>query len=765
MGYDLSKRLDKLSKEADENGKGITFLRIFFVAFLFFFFVSFLFSSPQKAEVPDPEEATGVQVSREAASPGLDTATNQLLKRLNPSRAAKIEERSRALADRKAPPAVKTTSVRDKHYKSSEKRIAWLRSIPIWGTLVSSLYESYAESIISSLASDTAQAKEGNQGLLSWINPLDWPAKFMNFLIYPLLVFAFIVIGFGPLWILAGSLAYWIARTSLKPTRTNDILGICHRGKGPFYSGIYGPFDPNGSFSGTELSAPSLACPEMEKESVAYNHKLGGLLRKGSSLNRTNLALIRIILAYKDFPSPVEEEQPVEKEAEQNPNEDPENIGEQLPKGVLAGKFENLETSSFRMISAALEAHRAARHLTKELGKKKGGFSFAGYQAVVEKYIEQVSPLAGILLRSLTPERARSISGLHPAIIASAVLAIEAGKCLVFKRVGSSFTQISRYPHLQARAVIQSIPAYHSEYKGDERHIIRQAIICSRRHGDFGRAFLPYNMPTVGRALRDWLEVFYASEEHQKESAALTELDAHIEEIYNDWKKNFRTLLIEQEKSKGKSSKNKKLSRWWKGIVYKSVVLVPVKDLLQVCFDSVPKEREHRIYTLLDDTRGIRRELGISARLPGFKRQAVDVLAGKEVSEIVKALRKKQDDDSILRRWRISRRMLIRYNWLSTRVGDDSVPDDGLVCGAIEPQEKGKNPPVRFSALTPLRQRRFKELFGPEWERALYSDAPHPNNIHIFSLLGELNEHLTEERNSQSDSQTDDQATAAGAAS
>jgi hypothetical protein len=103
--------------------------------------------------------------------------------------------------------------------------------------------------------------------------------------------------------------------------------------------------------------------------------------------------------------------------------------------------------------------------------------------------------------------------------------------------------------------------------------------------------------------------------------------------------------------------------------------------------------------------------------------------SGEDSDAIIQALSSAQGGKALIENWRIVRRMLTRYNWLSTRVGDDAVPLAGLISGVV--CEEGKKE-ERLSALVPLRQRRFAELFGRAWEHLYYAQNPNPEDVEIF---------------------------------
>lgn len=647
------------------------------------------------------------------------------------------------------------------------ERKRWIEELP-FGTDLAECYRRFAQSVVFTLmgpVSDSNLQEEtaGQDDLFSFEPVKDTIARATT---GALLRLGFITIAFWPFWLFSSVFGVLFFYLRARRASVNDLLGIAIRGTSPFYSGIYGPLSPNHSMSGIDYSVPSLACPAMQGKQVTMKHQLIEVLRKYQAFNETNLDLARIILAYAHFPSFVEEERPVD----ENNDQFSSTKGKEVPalpvpilntvvkeKRQTNEKTENVERSSLNGLNAVLQAHQILTryylpyhrlHQEQALHPQPSSASleelledrFAVQKKELAHLAKDSPPFTRSLLLSLTPRRGEALSRLSPSALASACLAIEAGKALVFQEVHGAFRQISRFPHLQARSVLQSVPGYHREYNGDTRLIIRQAILCSRRHGDFGRAFLPVNMPTESRALRDWLEIMYAPEKKQGDIAHLVELDGHIEEIHDHWRKAFTNRIKGEEKPDTlpyqgpiKPGQSVKFSLW-KGVVYKSVVLVPLKDVIEFSLSGVNEQRRRRMFELITITRNLQASVSISARLPGFKRQAVEAEESNLFSGgLARLLLKTETGAKLVEDWLVIRRMLTRYNWLSTRVGDDAVPIGGLVQGMLNYcLHDGSAQVASFDALVPLRQRRYKELLGPNWERTYYYDSPHPNDVTIF---------------------------------
>ena len=210
------------------------------------------------------------------------------------------------------------------------------------------------------------------------------------------------------------------------------------------------------------------------------------------------------------------------------------------------------------------------------------------------------------------------------------------------------------------------------------------------------------------------------------------ELDAHIEEILANWKHNLHEYLNKNslQLQEAKSEQNASNSKLSQGIVYKSVILMPYYQLTDIALNGFSKERLARIDDLMTHAKKFRKSLAVSARLPGFKRQIDEIQEDGNEQDLSLTGHLNKESFS---HWLIVRRMLTTYNWLSTRVGDDAVPSTGFVHGVVIDRLQGEQPEVLgFDTLVPLRQRRFKELFGINWERVYYLDSPHPDDIAVF---------------------------------
>ncbi len=716
----LQKRLLTLKKQVDGDGRGrVPFFKAFVLSFIGLWIVSAILSGlwPSESAYIGPPKPVS-----ETTSTSSDY--DKLMLRLQGKRGRTTVRPG----DRQSP--------YQQRFQQMEvqvaERVQWLSSIPMRSGS-SRTYLSFSEAMLDAVLPEL-NVKNSEE---EFLNLDDYYVRASFAFADLLLRIGFVFIGFWPFWILSAVVGYFVIPPFLRPRLGSDILGVLDRGNGPFYSGIFGPLRSNSSISGTDLSCPNLACPAQVKNTVALTHSLVSLLKQYSAFNDTNFALVRTVLAHKDFPSFVEEERSRDDEADDNG--DSPDLASAAPKSTIIRPDENtLEKNTLDGLRAILEAHRVlTAQQRRASGNKPAGEAdpYRLYLSEVAESSQKLTASGKLLLSSLTPTRAQALAKLPATMVASAYLAIEAGKSLVFKRVDLGFAQISRFPHLQARAVLQSLHEYHREYNGDARLVIRQAIIASRRHGDFGRAFLPTNMPLGSRGLRDWLEILSAHSKRRLDVACLTELDAHLEELHLNWRiKLAEKLRPEQQRVGFSSASNTKPYAVWKGLSYRSVVLTPLPTVVDMALQGFSDGRVKRILELINQTRKLQSSLSISARLPGFKRQAVEAEQTDVVSEDMAQVFTTSETGKRLRdNWFVIRRMLTRYNWLSTRVGDYNVPADGLTQGILIDRTEGKKPEVAgLDTLVPLRQRRYKELFGTQWEKSFFDDSPHPDDLIVY---------------------------------
>lgn len=609
--------------------------------------------------------------------------------------------------------------------RQTRERVEWLEESHIIIPLSSAdAYFNYASHVVESLPLHNTQAPSESKVNALFEQPFRAVSKFV---VEALLNLGFVFIAFWPIWGASACLAVLAMMLIAKKQRRRalDILGACHNRITSFYSGFYVPLNPNHKISGTDFSCMSMATPRLATRSPALAHKLTATLKEFEALNETNLSLVRIILAYKDYPGIVDSENGAETS---NDSFRGLSLGSRFhsPANTFVNNELTLETAACDSLNSALTAQRFFRRFFSSSSLATQPTTYSSFSEFLAKEGGKLGSTALSLVKLATIKRAHAISKLHPAIVASAVLALEAGKSMTFERAGIKFTPISRFPNLQARAVIQSIESYHKEYSGDVRLVIRQAILCARRHGDLFRTFVPVSMPIPSRALRDQLEFLYAKPSGRSELGEFIELHAYLEEIYSSWRDNFIPSIC---KNTGEGQENNSKFATF-GLIYKSVVLVPLAKIVEALSPSLEDEVvESRVSQLISNTKHIRGVYASSSRLPGFGNKVVQLQESKidHSAEL-----ESWGPEVNKQRWLIAKEFLTKYNWLSTRIGDNAVPENGIVYALnIHSTLNGGQTVEGLSSVVPLRQRRFKEIFGPQWEKMLFPNSSETHRVEV----------------------------------
>lgn len=639
-----------------------------------------------------------------------------------------------------------------------QQRSEFLEGLPILGAALSSFYYSVSSQVVSVLISK--ENYEAEPGEVGWSRIDSWLKLTARWLADSLIFLLFLAIVCIPFWVVFSLVGFFYTRSSLRSSYDFDILGICDRKVSPFYSGIHATLKDNGGPSGIELSVPGLACPPMcsEEESKSLaSYQLVERNLSDSSIRQVLNDLLRIIGASRDYPGYIPPETPSDDDfmvrgVANNPSDEEISAEEPLPSSLFT-----VEQSARRGVSAVIGAYEFLRRVVAPACSPAGEIKDQEYYKLLAEHEARMSDLERVLVHALTPQRACALLQipLHSCVLS--LLALEAGKSLLFKKQDGAFVQISRYPHIQARAVLNSLKTFHQLVLADERFVIRRAVLCSRRHGDFGRALIPLGTPSSIRALRDWLEVSQSGEGEEFKSGTLVRFDAEMEEIALSFTSALKEIIAQAVKAARESTSlslagAQPVPRAVIGFSHGGVILFPLHKLLELSLGAVSQERFALIKQLMDEIRSHKLQPPVTTRLPGLSKQWEQIKKEMPLDNGSSSLLSKQENGSdLLLRWSMVRQALVRSNWLSTRIGDDAVPDDGLVqaivyqvnrLGHSDGDASKQQIAGAFSALVPLRRRRFRELSGDVGMQLLYSGLPENEAIGVFRDAAEFSRNL-----------------------
>ena len=635
------------------------------------------------------------------------------------------------------------------------ERVQWLEMFPL-GNIAGTVYLGIAKLSTSVFISDdNLQTPDTSFGMTKIKT---WSMFLARYVVSSVLLLCFLLMISLPFWIVGIGFGVLSPRYKRKNVRVAfDILTVCDRGGGPFYSGIHGPWRGNSKPSGMDFSAPNVACPVMVEPAVASGHKLTKLIEQISPDSKVSELLgdlVRIVLAIGEFPTFIPPESPSD---------------DDFSRGVTSSEIEVVETqeekdelsvesNALRSVAAFVQAYRFLEiEFSAKDGKtasvKSGGATeknseIMKYRSKLEARRADFADLEFALLSSLSPRRAQALISIPLHVCVASLLSLEAGKCLVFQKTGTEYTRISRFPHLQARSVIQSLPSYHRAYDGESRQILRLAILCSRRHGDYGRPMIPNDCIDSIRGLRQWLEI---SQSHSKKIAGvskLVEFENQLEEWHGIFIDNLKKMF--DIRADALTDTTERGGPALVGFPYKNVVLIPLGKLIDLAFADMPESHLDYLERLTAEVvdRGLLPR--VTTRLPGLSEQ-IEQLKLKEwpADSSASSLAQNKSGNIQLRRWKILRHSLTRYSWLSTRIGDELVPDDGLVQALIygqpDPMLSMGKPIGGLSSLVPIRKRRFHVLFGENWQVRLYAQAPSEQLIKVFTKFSDFQKGINTE--------------------
>ncbi|MBP9838775.1 MAG: hypothetical protein KBC84_08675, partial [Proteobacteria bacterium] len=398
------------------------------------------------------------------------------------------------------------------------------------------------------------------------------------------------------------------------------------------------------------------------------------------AFNDTNLSLVQIILAYPDYPGDIYQD--------------------------------DFSDNRLTLINSANQGLNSILSLHKILGQYIGAlknqdypldrlnFEYTLHYLALDKLGEKLDNVARVALQCLTPNLAWALSEMSSQAVATAYLATEAGKCLVFKKEGEHFLRISQHPHLQARAILQSVESYFNDYSYNEREQIRQAVIYSTSVNPEKEILLPLQMTKGAKGLRNCLEILWHLNNNWQSKAKTLELHGHLSDLHHNFCENYLNKISTQH-----IVGNPHIY----GLPYRSLTLVAIDLITECSFINIDEERINRIIQLLNE----------DEEFKNFEKFLVSS-KGKNRLEIQKQI--------------ITFAMLKKHNWAANKIGDFYLPQERVIKSIVVGQDTSTSRSLvfGFESLVPLRQSKFQEYFGIDWKEKYFPQAPHHHSVKIF---------------------------------
>lgn len=505
-----------------------------------------------------------------------------------------------------------------------------------------------------------------------------------------LLRLGFLVIASFRLWIVSIIIAAaWGAR-GYRVHQGADVLGQTGNGR-VFYSGVRAGLDKLTDDGIPDTQIIGLACLESASDVEVQNSTLWAILTEFDAANATNKALAGIILKHSDW-------QPYVPLAEE----------EQLYEEFFAGS--TLAENAACLVRATLTLH--ALYAAGAIGKPP---SEAAAPTTLQKLTsdEYATLLKRSLHQVLTNDLRQAIGQLSPATIATTVLSYEAAKALAFSFEGGRWIKRSSFPHLSARAVLHSVPAYADDYDYASRQLIRRGLIYASRQSPFAPVRLPVDLSLDAFGLRQWVELFAACP-HQLESVAdEVELVGVVRHAHEKWTRNFLDSAVALTPEIARSSY----------AAPSNLLFVPMTKVLGILRQSIDPPQLRRLEQLVQIVSTRQKLESLAAQ--SNENDTLDVSHVEKFSvplthderDSIGAIHNLSPDD--LRDWSAMRVILNSYGWLARRVGDYSVPDSSIIFAILkcEPDSPDANDLglVGKSGMVPFRGTRLQERWGRSW--------------------------------------------------
>ena len=472
--------------------------------------------------------------------------------------------------------------------------------------------------------------------------------------------------------------------------QADDMLGATGNGR-LFFSGIRVDLEATTADGAPDKLVPGLACPKSVSISSARSSTIGALLERNAAANQTNLGLLAVILAHVDYPAfvaRVGEEAALARAAQ----------AMTLPQSCALRLERLFELRNFYCNGTFTTTAKGS------VAEIKEPFSDQDYSLLLQASCQRV----------LTPKMRQLIAALPAHLLATLVLAIDAGKVLAFSREGQKWIRKSNFPELCARAVLHSTAAFGHEYTYDQRSLVRRALIYGSRTSVLGPIRFPVDLDVSAFALRQWSEVLQASPHDLAPVADEVELYGLVVEAHAAWMPKFMQSIV--------TLNNALMSAIVAAPPH--LIFIPLATLVESLREVLDRERLTRLeelvalvsqkQRLLEMSSDFNAETGERIRLPAYSR----ILAPISFAEMKLLAERHSLSIDLVREWSSMRIILDGFGWLARRVGQSSVPESSLVFTVVEaPGARGANAKglLGNSAVVPLRATRVASELSNMW--------------------------------------------------
>ncbi len=498
----------------------------------------------------------------------------------------------------------------------------------------------------------------------------------------------FFIIASARLWFVIALFALVQGLRSWRPYVNSDALGQMGNGR-VFYSGVRADLESVTAQGVPDQLIRGFACPQASSVQEAKSSELWRIVSEYQVTSPTNLALIQIIVRYKDTAAYVAA-----------PGEEERLVNAFVDIGLLRNTAEILKEA------LAIHADYAAQVRCDDRPTES---SFIENDRGVP-YAERV---ASAFHRVVTPRMRMALGAVSAAEIATLILAFESGKVLAHSFEGQRWVRRSSFPHLSARAVLHSLVEYPQDYDVSVRNRLRRALVYAARRSPFAPIRLPVDCEDEVLALRQWTEVLLACPNELPEVAVELELFAVLREAHAVWLNRFFDP----------SSNDFSV---WQSCSYTTetdLLFVPLSSMVTSLRSTVDPSYVARMQALVSAV-ALKQRQAESASLEGENpmppTSSIERVYAVPVNERIQSLATMHGVScEDMRDWLILRHVLSSFGWLASRVGDYTVPETSAVFAVFQGAESllGADSSGRLGmrGMVPIRGSKVRERLGVGW--------------------------------------------------
>jgi hypothetical protein len=594
-------------------------------------------------------------------------------------------------------------------YQRHESFVAFIRA---HGTLAEeALYQDFAETAVLAAHSYDSSVINNPDNVSKHYHDSSFTNMYLGVLFFWVQI-VFLAVASWRYWLLGalGGAIYGFYRLQLH--KGDDLMGVLSNGT-LFHSGLWIGLDRLTDSGEPDVVAPGLACPRLVAESEVDASPFRSLLDQYQANCPTNRRLVSYILAEKDFPAWV---------------------SRRGVEPIIERTYPNvpLYKHAYYILEKALVLQALYKQRIAEGGSLTGDMELSIERIPGPNHVISTQDYADFLVycfhQALTPRLRVALAKFSESELACIILSSQAGLLLTYEQeVGSTYSVVSCFPELNARAMMHSVPTFSRDFSFPRREKMRRALVYSARSSLFELNRLPTDMSEETLAARQLVELSLTPPHLLPEVGPDVELYALAREAHEAWKSHFVEEI---------SGERAGVVREGSFIGPGEVLFMPLNKFMSIVREVVPASTLERLRDLSEQA-SLYRE-GIKARKEDVPPHLNHLLPPSDEDFVASLVRDHDITEQDALDWLGFRYVLRSYSWLAQRIGDKANGAAQIIFLIRERQKVYKtdseDEPIKriseFSGgagVVPLRTTQITEQLGQGW----YKGMGEPKRIHV----------------------------------